>query len=70
MMNTNNKKMKKYVTEGSASTGLPVASSGRSVSQGAARKTAREKIKRSAARGSKRNACGQTLQKVVPVYTL
>ena len=40
-MNTNNKKMKKYVTEGSASTGLPVASSGRSVSQGAARKTAR-----------------------------
>lgn len=46
MMNTNNKKMKKYVTEGSASTGLPVASSGRSVRQGAARKTASEKIKK------------------------
>ena len=43
MMTTNNKKTKKYISKGSASISLPVASSGRSVSQGAARKTAREK---------------------------
>ena len=66
MMTTNNRKTKKYITKGSASISLPVASSGRSAQDGRWRRGRHTRVKaeaRPASRFTRRRLNPASFQK-------